>query len=84
MPANFSPIPTNMESFKRLPIFALAVIVCGLSTSLSSCKKKKIIAIDPEFAKYIEAYSSGVVSKKSTIRIQWQPMLRSHIASMKV
>lgn len=59
-----------METFKRLPILVLAVIVCGLFATLSSCKRKKINDIDPEFAKYIEAYSSGVVSKKSTIRIQ--------------
>lgn len=37
----------------------------------SSCKKKnKINPIDAAFAKYIEAYTSGVVSKKNTIRIQ--------------
>lgn len=70
MPLTSHQIPTNMESFKRLPILVLAVIVCALSTQLSSCKRKKIIEVDPELAKYIEAYSSGVVSKKSTIRIQ--------------
>ena len=59
-----------MESLKRLPILVLALLVCALSITLSSCKRKKIIEVDPEFAKYIEAYTSGVVSKKSSIRIQ--------------
>ena len=59
-----------MESLKRLPILVLALSVCVLTITLSSCKRKKIIEVDPEFAKYIEAYTSGVVSKKSTIRIQ--------------
>ncbi|MFY7965098.1 MAG: alpha-2-macroglobulin family protein [Chitinophagaceae bacterium] len=59
-----------MESLKRLPILVLALSVCVLSITLNSCKRKKIIEVDPEFAKYIEAYTSGVVSKKSSIRIQ--------------
>lgn len=38
---------------------------------LFSCtKKEKLISVDPAFSKYIEAYTSGVISKKSTIRIQ--------------
>lgn len=38
---------------------------------LPSCKKKnKINQIDVAFAKFIEAYTSGVISKKNTIRIQ--------------
>jgi hypothetical protein len=37
---------------------------------LTACGKKKIIAVDPEFSRYIDAYSSGVVSKRSAIRIQ--------------
>ena len=37
---------------------------------LSSCGKRKAISIDPAFSKYIEAYTSGVISRKSTIRVQ--------------
>ncbi len=39
--------------------------------TISSCnRKKKLMAVDPAFSRYINAYSSGVISKKSTIRIQ--------------
>ncbi|HPH86112.1 MAG TPA: hypothetical protein PLC48_11665, partial [Ferruginibacter sp.] len=42
-----------------------------LLTGISSCKKKEQwIDVDPAFAKYIEAYSTGIVSKTSAIRIQ--------------
>jgi uncharacterized protein YfaS (alpha-2-macroglobulin family) len=59
-----------MESLKRLPILVLALSVCVLSISFSSCKKKKLIQVDPEFSKYIDAYTSGVVSKKTSFKIQ--------------
>jgi len=39
-------------------------------TTIHSCKnKKKLIHVDPAFSKYIDAYTSGIVSKKSTVRI---------------
>jgi len=38
---------------------------------ISSCKRKnKLIEVDPAFSKYIDAYTSGVISKKNTVRIQ--------------
>ncbi len=41
------------------------------SLMLAGCsKKEKLTKVDPEFSKYIEAYTSGVISKKNTIRIQ--------------
>jgi uncharacterized protein YfaS (alpha-2-macroglobulin family) len=47
-------------------LFLFAVIAIT-----SACKhKRKLILVDPEFGKYIDAYTSGVVSKKNTIRIQ--------------
>jgi len=49
-------------------LFLLAVIT---ATTLTACnKKRKLVRIDPEFSKYIEAYTSGVVSKKTAVRIQ--------------
>ncbi len=37
----------------------------------SGCHKKhQLIEIDPAYSKYIEAYTSGTISKKSAIRIQ--------------
>ena len=55
------------NSFARtISIFLLVLIFVA-----PSCKhKKRIIEIDSEFSKYIDAYTAGVVSKKSTIRIQ--------------
>ena len=38
---------------------------------LFSCKEKNVLTQpDPAFGKYIDAYTSGVVSKKNTVRIQ--------------
>jgi uncharacterized protein YfaS (alpha-2-macroglobulin family) len=37
---------------------------------LSACNgKKKLVHVDPEFSKYIDAYTTGVISKKSNLRI---------------
>ena len=39
-------------------------------TIFTACKNnKKLVNIDPEFSKYIDAYTSGVISKKNTVRI---------------
>jgi hypothetical protein len=37
---------------------------------LSCNKKTKLIDVDPAFSQYIDAYTSGVISKKNTIRVQ--------------
>ncbi|MEP6467050.1 MAG: MG2 domain-containing protein, partial [Parafilimonas sp.] len=40
-------------------------------TIFFSCNQKpKLIEVDPAFSQYIDAYTSGVISKKNTIRIQ--------------
>ncbi len=47
------------------------LIVLSLMMSNSGCSKKKtILKVEPAFSKYIEAYTSGVISKKNTFRIQ--------------
>ena len=49
-----------------VPFFFLAVIL-----SLFSCKKKdQWIEVDPAFSQYIDAYTTGVISKTSLISIQ--------------
>lgn len=49
-------------------LFLFSIIT---ATMFSSCnKKRELVKIDKEFAKYIEAYTSGIVSKKNNIRIQ--------------
>jgi uncharacterized protein YfaS (alpha-2-macroglobulin family) len=62
--------PTNMDTH-RSPLKLMSWICIALfAITISACKKQKLTAIDPEFSKYIEAYTSGVISKKSVIRIQ--------------
>ncbi len=52
-------------TFSRFLLFITAVTV------LFSCKKNdKWIEVDPAFSKYIDAYTTGIVSKTSAIRIQ--------------
>jgi alpha-2-macroglobulin len=59
----------SMKSLTRLSWLFLCTVTTVLA--FTSCtKKRKLVKIDPEFSKYIEAYTSGVVSKKSTIRLQ--------------
>jgi len=61
-----------MDTHLRLPvnIRRLVVILLPLFV-ITACKQKsKLLDIDPEFSKYIEAYTSGVISKKNTLRIQ--------------
>jgi uncharacterized protein YfaS (alpha-2-macroglobulin family) len=66
---HFKQIPFYMSSHHRMPLRWLTV--CFLPLLLVSCKSKpKLVDVDPSFSKYIEAYTSGVISKKNTIRIQ--------------
>ncbi len=47
----------------------MSLLVCVLI--FSSCtKKNKWIDVDPAFSQYIEAYTSGVISKTSSIKIK--------------
>ncbi len=64
-----------MTTYRQTPstktawLFSAACLL--LSILFSGCHKKhKLIEIDPAFSKYIEAYTSGTISKKSAVRIQ--------------
>ena len=58
--------PKTNSSNRIIPIFLLVFIFI-----FSACKHKvKVAEVDTEFGKYIDAYTSGVISKKNTIRIQ--------------
>ena len=46
------------------------VVLLPFILLLSCNKKTKLVDVDPAFSQYIDAYTSGVVSKKNTIRIQ--------------
>lgn len=62
-----------MKTISSTPLIKLSwfFLLFASAISFNSCKnKKKLIEIDPEFSKYIDAYTSGIISKKNTIRIQ--------------
>ncbi|MEP7143056.1 MAG: MG2 domain-containing protein [Ferruginibacter sp.] len=51
--------------------FSRIMLCVTLAISLFSCSKKdKWIEVDPAFSQYIDAYTTGVISKTSTISIQ--------------
>jgi len=56
--------------FNRMNWFFLFALTLFLSFFTACHSKKKLVTIDPAFSKYIEAYTSGVISKKNTIRVQ--------------
>ena len=62
-----------MKTHSRMPLRNISGLVFSMLIIFSSgCKNnKKLVGIDPEFSRYIEAYTSGVISKKNTIRIQF-------------
>ena len=50
---------------------SIAVLILLFPFFIISCKhKRKVIYVDPSFSTYIEGYTSGVIPKKSTIKIQ--------------
>jgi alpha-2-macroglobulin len=56
----------NAVAKAALCLFAIVFVT-------NSCKKnnnQKWLDVDPEFAKYVEAYTTGIVSKTSSVRIQ--------------
>lgn len=61
-----------MDTHKRMPVkfYWLAVLILSIFTYSCKQSKKKLIEVDAEYSKYIEAYSSGVISKKNAIRIR--------------
>jgi uncharacterized protein YfaS (alpha-2-macroglobulin family) len=58
-------------SRKSAFLFCLFIIV-GFTIFIPSCSKKTVSwkSVDPAYSKYVEAYSTGVVSKTSAIRVQ--------------
>lgn len=56
----------------RTNVLLFSFLIIFLTGTLSSCNKKEVkwLDVDPAYAKYIEAYSTGTMSKTSSIRIQ--------------
>ncbi len=66
-----------MEAFaaktpkKFFPTFYSLLLCFAVATVFFSCKKSdKWIEVDPAFSQYIDAYTTGIVSKTSAVRIQ--------------
>ncbi len=59
-----------METHYRFPVSANRLAIVLLILIFSCNRKTSLIPVDPGFSRYIEAYTSGVISKKNTIRIQ--------------
>ncbi|HMK03082.1 MAG TPA: MG2 domain-containing protein, partial [Ferruginibacter sp.] len=64
--------PDREPRNKKFEVTFLRTLLCLIViASLFSCsKKEKWIDVDPAFSKYIDAYTTGVVSKTSAVRIQ--------------
>ena len=60
---------TRSEKFSTT--FLSTLLYCTLLITLFSCSKKdQWIEVDPAFSKYVDAYTTGIISKTSSIRIQ--------------
>ena len=64
--------PDCGQPVKKFNATFISILLCfTLMVSLFSCKKNEAwIEVDPAFSQYIDAYTTGVVSKTSTISIQ--------------
>lgn len=49
---------------------AVLLVLFALMLSISCNKKEKIKTVDPQFSKYIDGYTSGVISKTAAIRVR--------------
>ena len=56
----------------KLLFFSVVLAALALIFFVPSCSKKAVgwKSVDPEYARYVEAYTTGVVSKTSSIRIK--------------
>ena len=61
-----------MQTHSRQSLISLSwLLMLSIPLLFTACVgKKKPIEVDPAFSKYIDAYTSGIISKKNAIRIQ--------------
>ncbi len=62
--------------YSAIGIFGITIIILGIVFGKG---KKEINSDNPEFSKYISAYTSGVISKKSTIKVRISDELSKRI-----
>jgi alpha-2-macroglobulin len=66
-------VPDRVQSSKKFDATFFGTMLCitAIISVLSSCnKKEKWIDVDPAFSKYIDAYTTGIISKTTAVRIQ--------------
>ena len=66
-------VPDRVQSSKKFIVTFFRTMLCftALITVFSSCNKKdKWIDVDPAFSKYIDAYTTGIISKTTAVRIR--------------
>ena len=66
-------VPDRVQSSKKFnaTFFGTMLCVTVILAAFSSCNKKdKWIDVDPAFSKYIDAYTTGIISKTTAVRIQ--------------
>lgn len=61
--------PAYMDPHLQLPLKRLTALVCLVLFFACNTATQQAI-VDPAYSRYVSAYTSGVVSKKNTIRIQ--------------
>ena len=63
--------PDRVQPAEKFSVTFSAAVLCLLLFAFSSCnKKEKWIEVDPAFSQYIDAYTTGVVSKASPVSIR--------------
>jgi uncharacterized protein YfaS (alpha-2-macroglobulin family) len=62
--------PDGDHCQKKFGVTFLMAMLCAAAILFSCNKQKKWIDVDPAYSKYIDAYTSGVISKTSSIKIQ--------------
>ena len=62
--------PDGDYCLKKFSVTFLMALLCTTVILFSCNSKKKWLDVDPAFSKYIDAYTSGIISKTSSIKIQ--------------
>src|SRR5437868_3839698 len=62
--------PDGDHCQKKFGVTFLLAMLCATAILFSCNKQKKWIDVDPAFSEYIDAYTSGIISKTSSIKIQ--------------
>lgn len=59
-----------MKPHHNNPFTKMVWLFIATTLGFVACKHKTVVTVNPEFAKYINSYTSGVVSKKASIKIE--------------